>query len=193
MAKKIAVVCADGCEEIEALTPVDVLRRLGQEVDVVGLTSLEVTGSHQIVFKADKVLDDSLLDYDMVVLPGGLPGANHLRDSQKLGEILVKRHQAGKWNAAMCAGPKALAKFGLLDDTDYTAYPGIDEEVAGQVDQARYHDDQLVVVDTEQKIITSRGPATALAYAYQIAQVLGVDTKDLEAGMLYDFLAKNIK
>ena len=69
MAKKIAVMIADGCEEIEALSPVDVLRRLGQDVDMVGLKDLAVTGAHQIKLTCDKVLDDSLLDYDMVVLP----------------------------------------------------------------------------------------------------------------------------
>ncbi|ETA73437.1 DJ-1 family glyoxalase III [Ligilactobacillus equi] len=192
MAKKIAVVCANGCEEIEALTPVDVLRRLGQEVDIVGLSGQEITGSHQIKFKADRLLDASLLDYDMVVLPGGLPGADYLRDSELLGDLLNQRHQAGKWNAAMCAGPKALAKNGLLDDTDYTAYPEIDQEVANQVKEARFHDDQLVIVDQKQKVITSRGPATALAYAYQIAQVLGIETQSLEEGMLYTFLQAHI-
>ena len=128
MAKKIAVMIADGCEEIEALSPVDVLRRLGQDVDMVGLKDLAVTGAHQIKLTCDKVLDDSLLDYDMVVLPGGYQGAQNLRNSDQLMALMQKRNQAGKWNAAMCAAPMAFARYGLLNDSDYTCYPEMEKE-----------------------------------------------------------------
>lgn len=191
MAKKIAVMIADGCEEIEALTPVDVLRRLGQDVDMVGLKDLAVTGAHQIKLTCDKVLDDSLLDYDMVVLPGGYQGAQNLRNSDQLLALMQKRNQAGKWNAAMCAAPMAFARYGLLNDSDYTCYPEMEKEFASDVTNGRHHED-MVVVDSTKHIITSRGPATALAYAYKIAEVLGVDPAPQKEAMLYNFLATNI-
>lgn len=191
MVKKIAVMIADGCEEIEALSPVDVLRRLGQDVDMVGLDKLDVMGAHQIKLTCDKVLDDSLVDYDIVVLPGGYQGATNLRNSDKLMELMQKRAQAGKWNAAMCAAPMAFARYGLLDDSDYTCYPEMEKEFGKDVKNGRHHDD-IVVVDNEKHLITSRGPATALAYAYTIAEKLDVDTSKLKEDMLYNFLAANI-
>ena len=91
----------------------------------------------------------------------------------------------------MCAAPIALAHYGLLDNHDYTCYPGINEEIQKEVPTARFHK-EITVVDKKAKILTSRGPATALAYAFKIAEVLGVDTKQIKKDMLYDYLAQNI-
>lgn len=188
---KVAVMCADGCEEVEALTPVDVFRRLGIQADMVGLTSTQVSGAHKILLTANKVLDDSLLDYDAVIFPGGMGGAKNLRNSKQLADLMIKRQQAGKWNCAMCAAPTAFAHYGLLDNADYTVYPGMEEDVAAEADNSRFHED-IVVVDQKHHLITSRGPATAMAYAFQIAETLGIDTKELQSGMLYDYLKENI-
>ncbi|WP_295746971.1 DJ-1 family glyoxalase III [uncultured Limosilactobacillus sp.] len=188
---KVAIMCADGCEEVEALTPVDVFRRLGIQADMVGLSSTSVSGAHDIQLTADKVLDDSLLDYDAVIFPGGMGGAKNLRNCQPLEKLMVKRQQAGKWNCAMCAAPTAFAHYGLLDNADYTVYPGMEEAVAEEAKDSRFHED-ITVVDHEHHLVTSRGPATAMAYAFQIAAVLGIDTQDLQHAMLYDFLKENI-
>ncbi|MCH3904760.1 MAG: DJ-1/PfpI family protein [Lactobacillus sp.] len=188
---KIAVIFADGCEEIEGLSQIDVYRRLGLQADMVGLTSTQVTGSHKIPLTCDSVISDDLLDYDVVSLPGGLPGAEYLRDNAQLQTIMQKRHAAGKWNAAMCAAPIALARFGLLNDTDYTCYPGMDKQTKADAPTGRFHED-LVVVDNKQKIITSRGPATAWAFAYAIAESQGVNTEQLQDGMLYTMLKEHI-
>ncbi|MEY8662818.1 DJ-1 family glyoxalase III [Ligilactobacillus faecis] len=187
MAKTAAVLIAPGCEEVEALSSVDVLRRAGIKCDMVGLVDKIVNGDHNIVLTCDKVLDESLLDYDMVIFPGGLPGAESLRDSETLRHLMVKRQEAGKWNAAMCAAPIAFARYGLLDGSHYTLYPGMEAGIADEVKDGIF-EEGLVVVDEEKHLVTSRGPATAWAYAYEIAQILGADVEKLKDGMLYNML-----
>ncbi|TSO25859.1 DJ-1 family glyoxalase III [Lactobacillus sp. LL6] len=189
---KVAVVFADGCEEVEGLSVVDVLRRLNIETDMVGLTNKDVMGDHKIKLTCDKVVDNSLLDYDLVAFPGGKTGAINLRDNEKLRDLMVKRHQEGKWDAAMCAAPIALARYGVLADADYTCYPGFEKETEKDAPTGHFKE-RITVTDKKHKIITSRGPATAWAYAYAIAEALGVDTSNLKKGMLYDYLAENIQ
>ncbi|MGT2799751.1 DJ-1 family glyoxalase III [Streptococcus marmotae] len=177
--KKVAVVLANGFEEIEALTPVDVLRRASIECDMVGLTDLEVEGSHGIKVQADKVFSGEFSDYDMVVLPGGMPGSVHLRDHDGLVAALQVAAASGKWIAAICAAPIVLERAGLLTDRRYTCYPGKEAEIpSGQ------HVAETVVVD--EKIITSRGAGTSLAFAYQLVDVLGGDGDSLAQAMVYE-------
>lgn len=186
---KVAVVFAPGCEEVEGLSIVDVLRRMNIETTMVGLEDLHVPGAHGIELTCDQVMDDRLLDYDVVAFPGGRGGAEKLRDNQRLEQLMQKRNQNGKWDAAMCAAPIALAKYGLLDGRNYTCFPGINEEVERLAHDAHFKEN-ITVVDQAGKVITSRGPATALAFAYQIAEVLGYDTKQIKHEMLYDYLLK---
>lgn len=190
MTKKAAVILAPGCEEIEALSVVDVLRRLNVKCDMVGLFETKVDSDHGILLTCDKTVDESLLDYDLVAFPGGLKGAQNLRDSSKLEKLMVKRQKDGKWNAAMCAAPMAFARYGLLDGAKYTMYPGMNDDISSEVDNGSFKED-VVVIDEVKHLVTSRGPATALAYAYAIAEVLGTDTKAIKHGMLYDFLLEN--
>lgn len=189
---KVAVVFADGCEEVEGLSIVDVLRRLNVSTDMVGLTSKEVIGDHQIKLTCDKIVDDSLLDYDLVAFPGGMTGSANLRDNQKLRDLMVKRHENDQWNAAMCAAPRALARYGVLADADYTVFPGLDSETKKDASTGNFKEN-ITVTDTKHKVLTSRGPATAWAFAYAIAEALGVDTKQLKHAMLYDYLADTIQ
>ncbi|MDF7639399.1 DJ-1/PfpI family protein [Lactobacillus sp. ESL0791] len=189
---KIAVVFADGCEEVEGLSIIDVFRRLGIQADMVGLTSKQVNGDHNIQLTCDKTVDDSLLDYDVVAFPGGKTGAENLRDNQKLRDLMVQRQEKGKWDAAMCAAPIALARYGVLDNADYTCYPGFDEQTKKDAQNGNFQE-TIAVVDKDKKVITSRGPATAWAFAYQIAEALEIDTKALKQGMLYNYLADNIQ
>lgn len=184
---KVAVVFAPGCEEVEGLSIVDVLRRMGVEVTMVGLEDKQVPGAHGIELTCDKVLGKDLLDYDVVAFPGGRGGAEKLGANQKLADLMRQRNVAGKWDAAMCAAPTALAKYGLLDNTAYTCFPGFEKEIAKVAKNATFKED-ITVVDAGHKIITSRGPATAWAFAYQIAEVLGLDTKQIKHEMLYDYL-----
>lgn len=178
---KVAVMLADGFEEIEALTPVDVLRRANIECDMVGLTAQQVTGSHGIAVLADKVFDGDLSSYDMVVLPGGLPGSTNLRDHAELIEQLQVQAEAGKYVAAICAAPIVLEQAGLLDGKNYTCFPGQEEEIAHG-----NHQTEVVVVDG--RLVTSRGAGTALAFSYQLVDLLGGDGQELAHKMVYDKL-----
>ncbi|WEV41077.1 DJ-1/PfpI family protein [Lactobacillus sp. ESL0681] len=189
---KIAVVFANGCEEVEGLSQVDVFRRLGITTDMVGLTSTEIIGDHQIKLICNQVIGSDLLDYEVVVFPGGKQGAENLRASQELGDIMISRQAANKWNAAMCAAPIAFAHYGLLNNADYTCYPGFDKQTKKEAPSGHFKT-TITVTDYQNRIITSRGPATAWAFAYAIAEAVGVSTKELKEGMLYNYLANNIK
>lgn len=187
MAKEVAVIFADGCGEVEGLTVVDVLRRLEIPTKMVGLTDRQVMGAHQIALTCDAVVSDDLLTADVVAFPGGRGGAERLRDHEALKSIMVQRQNDGKWNAAMCAAPIAFARYGLFKDADFTCFPGFDQVILSEEPSARFHED-ITVVDDQRHLITSRGPATAMAFAYEIAEQLGVDTQELQHAMLYDYL-----
>ena len=174
---KVAVILANGFEEIEALTVVDVLRRANITCHMVGFEDT-VTGSHAIQVQADRVFDGNLSKYDMIVLPGGMPGSAHLRDNEQLITELQKFEKIGKKVAAICAAPIALNQAGLLEGRNFTCYDGVQEQISDG-----HYSKETVVVDGN--VITSRGPATALAFAYHLVETLGGDAESLRNGMLY--------
>ena len=174
---KVAVILANGFEEIEALTVVDVMRRANITCHMVGFED-KVTGSHAIQVLADRVFDGNLSEYDMIVLPGGMPGSAHLRDNEQLVSELQRFEETGKKVAAICAAPIALNRAGLLEGRNFTCYDGVQEQIAN----GHYHKETVVV---DGNVITSRGPATALAFAYHLVETLGGDAESLRNGMLY--------
>jgi 4-methyl-5(b-hydroxyethyl)-thiazole monophosphate biosynthesis len=181
MAKKAIIVLAEGFEEIEAVTPADILRRAGVEVELVGLEATEVTGAHGITFGADRVLAERE-DADAVILPGGLPGADNLAASAKLAGVLEAQAAAGKLVAAICASPGCvLAKHGLLDGKKATCYPSFEE----RFDPSTTYATDAVVKDGN--ILTSRGPGTAFAFGLALARELAGAAKadELAQAMLY--------
>ena len=160
------VVLAEGFEEIEAVTPVDILRRAGVEVEMVGLEAEEVTGAHGVTFRADRLLHDTE-DVDAVILPGGLPGADNLAASGKLAAVLKAQRTAGRLIAAICATPACvLAKHGLLDGKRATCYPGFEGRFGGNTEYA------VGDVVKDGNIMTSRGPGTAFAFGLALAREL---------------------
>ncbi|GIM28137.1 4-methyl-5(B-hydroxyethyl)-thiazole monophosphate biosynthesis protein [Clostridium polyendosporum] len=182
--KRILVMLAEGFEEIEALTVVDVLRRANVECVTCSLKEKEIQGAHNILVTADKSLEDNDLNtYDGIVLPGGMPGSVNLRDNIKVVELVKDYYAAGKLVAAICAAPIVLAKAGIADGKILTSYPSFKD----QLDNCIYIE-QPVVVD--QNIITSRGPATTLLFAFEILKKLGYEeeAKELSEGMLVDYL-----
>lgn len=183
--KKAAIIIANGFEEGETLTIIDIIRRANLVCDIFSTEGEMVEGSHNISVKADKILDESVEEYDMVILPGGLPGATNLRDNDKLMEILKNMNNNGKYVCAMCAAPIALERAGCLDDKNYTAYLGYDEKIKS----GNYLAEKVVV---DGNVVTSRGPATAYAFAYKLVDLLGGDSLAVKHRMVY-FNAFDVK
>jgi len=155
---------AEGFEEIEALTIVDVLRRAGITVDMVGVVGSMITGSHGVKVVMDKRLNAVRADdYDGIVLPGGSPGHINLSKSGALKEMIKQMNSKGKLVAAICASPAVLAKAGVLENKHATIYPGMEKELP-------YPRDERVVVDGN--VVTSQGPGTALEFALKIVELL---------------------
>jgi len=164
----VLIPLAQGCEELEAVTVIDLLRRAGLEVITAGLDDQPVTASRGTRLLADTTLDAALLrDYDMVVLPGGQPGADNLDQDARIHALLHRMSQQGKYTAAICAAPKVLATAGLLAGKHATGYPGVLEKLnLGDVQL----NSQAVVTDG--KVITSRGPGTAMDFALELIELL---------------------
>ncbi len=164
----VLVPLADGCEELEAVTIVDILRRAGIDVVTAGLNDQLVRASRGVRIMPDTNLDEALTrDYDMVVLPGGLPGADNLNEDPRVKELLKKMANSERFTAAICAAPKVLANAGLLRGKKATAYPGSLDSVN--------HQAQLVSGDAvvrDGKVITSRGPGTAMDFALALIEAL---------------------
>lgn len=163
--KKTVVLFAEGFEEVEALTVVDLLRRAEIGCDMVGIGDAEtVTGSHGIAVGVQKTLDGVDLDaYDAIILPGGMPGTKNLAADQRVIEAIRGFHAAGKLTAAICAAPTVLAKAGILEGRRAVCYPGMEDQLVGSVGG-----DGPVVVDGT--VITSRGVGTAIPFALAIAE-----------------------
>ena len=170
MAKpNILVPLAQGCEELEAVTITDLLTRAGFNVVTAGLDDQPVTASRGMVLVPQTTMADVMdSDFDMIVLPGGLPGADHLRQDQRVQTKLKQMSAQGKYSAAICAAPMALSTAGILDNKRATSYPGsLDNYKATGMD---YVDDTVVV---DGKVVTSRGPGTAMDFALTLIELLG--------------------
>ena len=182
--KKVAVFLADGFEEIEALTVVDVVRRAGIKCDIVSIEGEFVRSTHNVIVKSDKIISDEIKDYDMIVFPGGLPGAENLAKKEKVIELVKEFNNENKLIAAICASPAmVLSAAGIEENRYITSYPG--EDFEKMLDKANYVE-ELVVVD--KNIITSRGPATTLLFAYKIVDLLEGNSEELKEGMLWNKL-----
>ncbi len=164
--KRICIPLADGFEEIEATTLIDVFRRASFVVKTCGVNGLSVQGSHGVALTADITLDDALdSPWDLTALPGGMPGATNLRDDARIGRLLERTVRTGGYVAAICAAPIVLARFGFLQGRKATSYPGF----AGQMPGAEYCEDRVVC---DGRILTSRGPGTAMEFALAIVELL---------------------
>lgn len=165
MSKKVLVAIADGTEELEAVTIIDVLRRAEAEVTVASVGAQQVTAGRGVNLVADAVISDCVGKvYDLIALPGGMPGAEHLRDSSELTEMLKDQAASGRLYAAICASPAvALKPHGLLEDKKATCYPSL----LSELDNSQQ---EKVVVDGN--CITSQGPATALEFALKLVELL---------------------
>lgn len=167
MGKKVLVPIADGIEEIEAVCLVDTLRRAGAEVTVASVGQRQVTASRGVNLVADARISDCMNEtFDCIALPGGMPGAEHLRDSAELTTKLKQQRRAERWYGAVCASPAVvLQHHGLLEGIRATCYPCLQN----QLDPTRVSDD-CVVVDGH--CVTSQGPGTAIRFALKLVELL---------------------
>lgn len=180
MDSKVYIFLADGFEELEALAPLDILRRAGFEVDTVSISDeIEVVGSHGL-----RVLCDTTIDLispeiaELLILPGGMPGANNLAASEELAHILTKQNENGKWIAAICAAPYVLGELDILQGKQATCYPGYEEHLRG----AEFINNPVVV---SQNVITGNGAGAAVKFAFKIVA-------ELKGQRVADFLAEKM-
>jgi 4-methyl-5(b-hydroxyethyl)-thiazole monophosphate biosynthesis len=178
---RVLVPLAQGCEELEAVTITDLLTRAGIEVVTAGLQPGPVKASRGITLVPDTSLDEVMDEtFDMMVLPGGV-GADRLDADPRVHELLKRHHQQGRYIAAICAAPKVLANAGLLDGRRATSYPG----VLDKMDLPRVYV-ELERVISDDRVITSRGPGTAMDFALELIEKLsGRETRDqVEQGLV---------
>ncbi len=165
----VLIPLADGFEELEAVTLIDLLRRAGIIVTTASLSQqLTLKASRQVKLVADKLLDDVLeQDFDMLLMPGGQPGTSNLDADERIHALIKRLQQAGKYLAAICAAPMVLASAGVLDGKRATSYPGaLDPQKWPDIDIC---DDPIVI---DGSIMTSRGPGTAMDFALAIIELL---------------------
>lgn len=170
---KAAIYFAEGYEEVEALSVVDVLRRGGVEVIMVGVSEKQVIGAHQIKIEMDRLMDQVALDdIEMMILPGGGLGVENLKKNEALIEALKDFKAQGKWLAAICAGPSVLGQAGLLQGEEAICYPGFEAQLLGAtISEAR--------VAVSGKIVTAIGAGAALDFGFKLLEVLkGKETAD---------------
>ena len=165
--KKITVHLADGFEEIEAVSIIDVLRRADFEVVIVSVTgNLEVTGSHHIKITADQLFEN--INYetvDMIILPGGMPGSINLKNHFGLSQQILNFNKNGKYLGAICAAPIVFGNLGILEDKNATCYPGFENSLIGA---------KVTGSNTEiaKNIITGKGAGVAIEFALKIVELL---------------------
>jgi len=178
--KNIAVHLAEGFEEIEAISIIDVLRRAKIKTTVVSVTkNLEVTGSHEIKIVADKLFNDVNYELiDMIVLPGGMPGASNLNEHLGLREQILNFHESKKHLAAICAAPLVFGNLGILKNKKATCYPGFENQLHGAIATG----ENIEVADN---IITGKGAGVAIKFALKIVEILkGKNLADELAGKM---------
>lgn len=165
---RVLVPLAQGCEELEAVTVIDLLRRAGIDVVTAGLDDQPVTASRGVRLIPDAALSEVMgEDFDMIVLPGGLPGADHLDRDARIHALLTSMSESGRFTAAICAAPKVLASAGLLDGKSATSYPGVIDAMG--LKNTRLLQDAVVI---DGKVVTSRGPGTAMDFALALIELL---------------------
>lgn len=177
---KIIVPISNGFEEIEAISIIDICRRADIEVTIAAVENIQTTGAHNVKIQADCMIEEiQSNDFDMIVLPGGLPNAFTLAENEKVQSLLKEFKVTNKNIGAICAAPFALHKAEVLNE-NYTCYPSFEKKIR----ENGYHNQDAIVIDD--KVITSRGPGTAMCFALEIVRVLCGDEicENVKSGLL---------
>ncbi len=181
----IYVFMADGFEDIEALAPVDIMRRAGLDVRLVSIYDHNrVVSAHGVEMHTDIVFSDvEWSKCDLLVLPGGMPGAANLDAFAPLCKGIAEHYAAGRPVAAICAAPMVLGHLGILEGKRATCYPGFEGELKGATYTAS-------LVEREGNIVTGKGPGAAMAFGYTLLELMGkqAEAEQLREGMMYNFL-----
>lgn len=177
---RVAVLMAQGYEEGETLTIVDLLRRAEIECHTFYFEDEFVEGMHHILVKGDKKFSDEIKNYDMIVLPGGRPGGANLKNNPDVIKMVQYFNEHNKYIGAMCSGTIVLSDAKVIEGKKVTGYTGYEEKLLGGIFK-----DEVVVFD--QNIITSQGPATPYPLAFKIAEVLGKDVSVMKERLMYHF------
>ncbi|MCF7823451.1 MAG: DJ-1/PfpI family protein [Candidatus Marinimicrobia bacterium] len=178
--KKVLVPFANGFEEIEAITIVDILRRAGADVRTVALEKRNVEGAHGLKIVADTVLDEALKEtWEMVVLPGGVPGAPTLMEDARIIQLLKDQASANKTSAAICAAPAVLEKAGLTRDKQVTSHPAWADRMTTAIHTGNR-------VEVAELLITGQAAGSAMEFAFKLVETLfGPDkVKEVNSGVL---------
>ena len=164
---RLGIFIADGCEEVEALTVVDIVRRAKLEIDMISINGTkQVTSSRNVTFMTDTTKEEADFSaYDGIILPGGMPGTVHLGEDDTVSQVIREFAKEGKLVAAICAAPSVLGAAGLLEGRHATCHPGFEEKLTGAITS-----EDAVVVDGN--IITSRGMGTAIDFGLAIVDCL---------------------
>ena len=174
---------ANGFEDIEALAPVDILRRSGVEVKIVSIgDSIEVESAHGVTVKADMLFADAdFADADLLLIPGGMPGAKNIDEHEGVRRAVMRQAEAGRLVGAICAGPMVLGHLGLLRDRRATCYPGFED----QLESAEY---TAALCTVDGNIITGKGPGASFEYGYTLVTLLKGErvAEALKKGMMYE-------
>ena len=191
MTKKVALFIENGSEELEFIAPLDIMRRANLEVDLISANNEDfITSSHNVKIIVDKKIEEvnNILDYDAIVIPGGMPGSTLLRDNKKIIEFYQTMYNSGKLVAAICAAPIVLSAAGITNDKEVTSYPGFDKEI----NYKNYNSEKAVVID--ENVITAQGPAVAILFGYEIVNYLLQDNtaEDVKKAMLVPVLKNNL-
>lgn len=172
--KKVLIPLAPGFEEVEALTPADILRRAGAEVTLAGTVEGMITGRNLIRVMPDTVMDKvHAKDYDMIILPGGAQGTENLKKNAAVKKAVEELMELGRFVTAICAAPTVLSLIGVTEGRAVTSHPSVRDQM-----KAREISDERVVVDGT--IITSQGPGTAMEFAFALVEALFGKTKAVE-------------
>lgn len=177
---KVAVLMAEGYEEGETLTIVDLLRRAGIECYTFSFGEKFVKGMHGMSIKADKIFSEEVKDFDMLVLPGGRPGGANLNNNTDVISMVRYFNDNNKYLAAMCSGTIVLSTAKVIDGKKVTGYTGYKEKLIG----GQFVDDVVVF---DQNIVTSQGPATPYPFAFKIAEIFGKDVTEMKERLMYNF------
>lgn len=180
----IYVFLAEGFEDVEALAPIDIMRRAGLDVQTVSISEdIIVNSAHGVGVLADCIIEGiDFVDADMIVLPGGLPGSTNLDACPMLRDGIMYHYKAGKPLAAICAAPLVYGHLGILEGVKATCYPGVEAELKGAVYTAS-------LVEEDGQFITAKGPGAAMEFGYRLAERMGkkAEAEQLREGMMYNF------